>query len=65
VHYRGSGPAFRKGKGRASARERLRETWIFRHKERFHSAVGYKRDKEIDAIRLRPHPYEFHLYYDI
>ncbi len=20
---------------------------------------------EIDAIRLRPHPYEFHLYYDI
>jgi glutamine synthetase len=30
------------------------ETWI-----------GYKRDKEVDAIRLRPHPYEFHLYYDI
>ena len=27
--------------------------------------LGYKRDKEIDAIRLRPHPYEFHLYYDI
>jgi hypothetical protein len=24
---------------RASARERLRETWIFRYKERFHSAV--------------------------
>jgi glutamine synthetase len=30
------------------------ETWL-----------SYKRDKEIDAIRLRPHPYEFHLYYDI
>jgi glutamine synthetase len=30
------------------------ETWL-----------NYKRDKEIDAIRLRPHPYEFHLYYDI
>jgi hypothetical protein len=30
------------------------ETWL-----------DYKRDKEIDAIRLRPHPYEFHLYYDI
>jgi glutamine synthetase len=30
------------------------ETWL-----------GYKWDKEIDAIRLRPHPYEFHLYYDI
>jgi glutamine synthetase len=27
--------------------------------------VSYKRDREIDAIRLRPHPYEFHLYYDI
>ena len=30
------------------------ETWL-----------AFKRDKEIDAIRLRPHPYEFHLYYDI
>jgi len=30
------------------------ETWL-----------DHKRDKEIDAIRLRPHPYEFHLYYDI
>jgi len=27
--------------------------------------VSYKREKEVDAIRLRPHPYEFHLYYDI
>ncbi len=32
----------------------LIETWI-----------AYKREKEVDAIRLRPHPYEFHLYYDI
>jgi glutamine synthetase len=30
------------------------ETWL-----------GYKRDKEVNAIRLRPHPHEFHLYYDI
>jgi glutamine synthetase len=30
------------------------ETWI-----------AYKREKEVDAIRLRPHPYEFYLYYDI
>jgi hypothetical protein len=29
------------------------------------SWLGYKRDKEVDAIRLRPHPHEFHLYYDI
>ncbi|MEJ5256020.1 MAG: type I glutamate--ammonia ligase [Acidimicrobiales bacterium] len=32
----------------------LIETWI-----------EYKRKNEIDAIRLRPHPYEFALYYDI
>jgi glutamine synthetase len=30
------------------------ETWI-----------EYKREHEVDAIRLRPHPYEFALYYDI
>jgi glutamine synthetase len=27
--------------------------------------LNYKRDKEIDPIRLRPHPYEFFLYYDV
>jgi len=27
--------------------------------------MKYKREKEIDAVNLRPHPYEFHLYYDI
>jgi len=27
--------------------------------------IWYKRDKEVDAIRLRPHPYEFALYFDI
>ncbi|HEX3819693.1 MAG TPA: type I glutamate--ammonia ligase [Candidatus Sulfotelmatobacter sp.] len=27
--------------------------------------VDYKRSKEVAAIRLRPHPYEFALYYDI
>jgi glutamine synthetase len=32
----------------------LLETWI-----------KYKRENEIDAVRLRPHPWEFHLYYDI
>jgi glutamine synthetase len=26
--------------------------------------IDYKRDKELDPIRLRPHPYEFQLYYD-
>ena len=27
--------------------------------------IEYKREKEIDAVRLRPHPYEFYLYFDI
>src|SRR5450755_3211603 len=27
--------------------------------------IAYKRTKEVDAVRLRPHPYEFALYYDI
>jgi glutamine synthetase len=27
--------------------------------------INYKRSREIDEIRLRPHPYEFFLYYDI
>jgi glutamine synthetase len=26
---------------------------------------NYKRTKEADALRLRPHPYGFFLYYDI
>ena len=30
------------------------ETWI-----------AYKRERELDPVALRPHPYEFHLYYDI
>jgi glutamine synthetase len=32
----------------------LIETWI-----------SYKTLSEVDAIRLRPHPWEFMLYYDI
>jgi glutamine synthetase len=27
--------------------------------------IDYKRSKEVDAVRLRPHPFEFSLYYDI
>jgi glutamine synthetase len=27
--------------------------------------IDYKKTKEIDAVRLRPHPHEFFLYYDI
>jgi len=27
--------------------------------------IDYKRENEVDPIRLRPHPYEFALYYDI
>jgi len=27
--------------------------------------IEYKRKKEIDSVRMRPHPYEFYLYFDI
>jgi glutamine synthetase len=27
--------------------------------------LGYKREKEVDAVRTRPHPMEFALYYDV
>ncbi|MGH3441892.1 MAG: type I glutamate--ammonia ligase [Nitriliruptorales bacterium] len=27
--------------------------------------TAYKREREVDAIRLRPHPWEFNLYYDV
>lgn len=30
------------------------ETWLY-----------YKRTREVDNVRIRPHPYEFYLYYDI
>ncbi|MBE7559463.1 type I glutamate--ammonia ligase [bacterium] len=27
--------------------------------------LSYKRTKEVDPVNLRPHPHEFHLYYDV
>ena len=33
--------------------------------ELIESFINYKRKHEADAVRLRPHPYEFALYYDI
>jgi len=27
--------------------------------------IDYKTEKEVNPVKLRPHPYEFHLYYDI
>ncbi len=27
--------------------------------------ISYKMENEVDAMRLRPHPYEFCLYYDM
>jgi glutamine synthetase len=27
--------------------------------------IDYKRENDIDAVALRPHPYEFFLYYDV
>lgn len=34
-------------------------------KDMLETWISYKIEKEVDAIRLRPHPYEFMLYYDI
>jgi glutamine synthetase len=34
--------------------EDLIQTWL-----------DYKRENDVDAIRLRPHPHEFHLYFDV
>jgi glutamine synthetase len=30
-----------------------------------HYWIKYKRENEVDAVRLRPHPYEFCMYFDI
>ncbi len=27
--------------------------------------IAYKREEEIDPVRLRPHPWEYHLYFDV
>ncbi|MFQ5523824.1 MAG: helix-turn-helix domain-containing protein [Acidimicrobiia bacterium] len=27
--------------------------------------ISYKTEHEVEPVKLRPHPYEFHLYYDI
>jgi glutamine synthetase len=29
------------------------------------SYIAYKRSREVEAIRVRPHPFEFALYYDV
>ena len=33
--------------------------------EMLNTYIEYKREKEVNAMRLRPHPYEFMLYFDI
>jgi glutamine synthetase len=30
-----------------------------------HYWIKYKRENEVDAIRVRPHPFEFCMYFDI
>ena len=27
--------------------------------------LEYKRESEVDPVRLRPHPWEFYLYFDV
>jgi glutamine synthetase len=33
--------------------------------EVIHYWIKYKRENEVDALRIRPHPYEFCMYFDI
>jgi glutamine synthetase len=33
-------------------------------KELIETWIAWKRENEVDAVRLRPHPAEFALYYD-
>lgn len=34
-------------------------------KDMIETWIDYKRTKEVDPVRLRPHPWEYHLYFDI
>ncbi len=34
------------------------------HDDLIQSWIAWKREEELDPLALRPHPYEFHLYYD-
>jgi glutamine synthetase len=42
----------------------LRKGDVFTH-DVIETYIAYKRSREIDEMRLRPHPYEFVLYYDV
>ena len=56
-------PYFRYNGGLASRPHRTR---VSRFTEQLlETYITYKREKEVDAVRLRPHPFEFALYYDI
>ena len=55
----------RRGAGRARSRPRLLEGRRCVHRRPLETWIDYKRMNEVDAIRLRPHPWEFMLYYDI
>jgi len=50
---------------RAIHRVRQRATVDVFTEELLENYISYKRKNEADAVRLRPHPYEFALYYDI
>jgi len=34
-------------------------------KENIETYISYKRENEVNPMNLRPHPHEFHLYYDV
>ena len=37
---------------------------LFITKDNIETYISYKRDNEVSPMDLRPHPHEFHLYYD-
>ena len=45
------------------AKERIAEN-VQKLKDLRTLQIAYKRENEVSPMDLRPHPYEFHLYYD-
>jgi glutamine synthetase len=44
--------------------EFLLKSDVFTH-DAIETWIDYKRENEVDPIRLRPHPHEFEIYFDI
>ena len=54
----------RRGARRARGRPRVPDQGRCLREELIRTWIDYKRENEVDVVRLRPHPAEFALYYD-